>query len=134
MSTLLLRQSAFNNLTDKQERLIKLVADRVDLGEPAVYTAPPNTRWLVWDDDRFSFRDFVAFGVFATLRAQIETQITEDETVRDNLRAWLESRLDLTEPPVDEENPLQWALDNNGTPQGMRAAFNVPGNWIPFSA
>jgi len=128
MTTILLRKSAFQQLTPKQARLIR-IAPNIELVDPNELIQPPNTHWYMWDDHRFSYRDIVALGVFARLRAQIENQVTEDVNVRETLRNWLETRLDLTEPPVDEENPLQWLLDNNNAPPGIRATFGMPENW-----
>lgn len=121
-------------MTPKERRLLRFLSLVLDLGDPADYTAPPNTRWLVWDDDRIDLRDLAAIGTFGRLLAQSDGAVIEPEdgqSPRAALREWVVANWDLTPPPDSTPNPYQWVLNTNGAPAAIQAASSVPSNWTP---
>lgn len=135
MTTLAIRRSLITALTVKERRLLRFLGTVLELGDPADYTAPPNTRWLVWDDDRLDGRDLAAIGTFTRLLAQSDNAVvepTDGASPRSALREWVVANWDLTPPPDNAQpNPYQWVLNTNGAPAGVQAASSLPANWTP---
>ena len=132
MTTLAIRRSVVTGMTPKQRRILKLVAYRLDLGDPADYTAPGNVRWLVWDDSRIGLEELAAIGTFGKLMA--DNTIPDEqpgENHRETLRNWIKNNWKLDKPPDNDPNPYQWVLTNNGAPAALQAASNIPANWLP---
>lgn len=131
MTTLAIRRSVFQGLTAKQRKIMHWVLDRIELGDPADYTAPGNTRWLVWDDPMIDLKDLAALGTLAGNFPAAATAVADDDdTPRKALREFVMSKWKLDEPPMDEPNPHQWVLTNNGAPASVRAG-TLPDAWIP---
>lgn len=134
MTVLAIRRTTVNALSVKQRRLLRAVAERLDLGDPADYTAG-TTRWLVWDDDRIDLRDLAALGTLAGRFAEAETAVAEsDESPRKALREWVSTNWKLDQPPEGTANPFQWVLTNNGAPAAVQAANGIPAGWVPTTA
>lgn len=132
MTTLAVRRSIVQALTPLQGRILKLVTERLDLGDPADYTQPPNTRWLLYDDERLTLRDMAALGTITGDMAGATDAVKDNvDAPRAALRAWVEANWDLTPPPPDTANPFQWVLMNNGAPAGVQAGSSIPANWAP---
>lgn len=132
MTTLAIRRSTILSLTPKQRRLLQAVATRLDMGDPADYTAPPSTRWLVWDDERISLHDLAAIGYLSGHFPEAAAAVQDsDDSPRVALRTFITDHWDTTPPPDDTPNPYQWVLTQNGAPASVQAASSIPANWTP---
>jgi hypothetical protein len=121
-------------MTPKQRRLLRWVAERLELGDPADYTAPGGVRWLVWDDPRIDLQDIAALGTVGRLLAQIDANVVEPpdgSSPRQAIRDWVKNNWDLTTPPSNDPNPYQWVLTKNGAPAAIQAGSSVPTGWTP---
>lgn len=129
-----IRRSTVNNLTPFQRRIVKLVLDRIELGDPAVMTDGTNP-WFVWDDPRISLDDVAILGCVAANLNRIPNDYDPDTKQRREMRAdivqFLAARL---KPPVpDADDPWAATLQANGAPAAIRAG-NLPETWRPADA
>lgn len=134
MTTVAIRRNVVVGMTPKQRRLLKFVADKIDFGDPADYTAPGAVRWWVWDDHRIGLTAMAALGTFTRLLAQADGSIIEPadgQSPREAVQEWVKANWDLTQPPVDEPNPYQWVLTKNGAPAAVQASNGLPVSWVP---
>lgn len=129
-----IRRTTVNNLTPFQRRIVKLVLDRIELGDPAAYTDGTNV-WFVWDDPRISLDDAAILGCVAANLSRIPDSYNPDEKTRRELRQdviqFLATKL---KPPVtDAADPWAATLQANGAPAAIRAG-NLPETWSPANA
>lgn len=132
MPSLAIRRSTITSLTPKQRKLLKAVLLRLDMGEPADFTAPGGVRWFVWDDSKINIRDLAALGTLAGRFSEAATAIEDsDENPRAALREFVTQYWNISEPPENTANPWQWVLTNNNAPATLQAASGVPETWQP---
>lgn len=132
MTALAMRKTQVQALTPTQGRILKIVTEFLDLGDPAEFIAPGGVRWLAWDDHRFSLKDMAALGTITGNMAGATDAVKDNlDAPKQALRAWVQANWNLTPPPDGTANPWQWVLTNNGAPAGVQAATSVPANWAP---
>lgn len=134
MTTIAIRRNVVVGMTPKQRRLLAVVVDKLDFGDPVDYTAPGGVRWFIWDDDRIGIKGLAALGTFTRLLAQADGSVIEPsdgQSPRQAVQEWVMANWDLTPPPANDPNPYQWILTNNGAPNAIQAASGLPNGWIP---
>lgn len=140
MTAIAMRKSVLDALTGRRRRALRWASARLELGEPAVYVAPPGpVQWYVWDDARVDAMDLATLGALAGRPADIPADYDPEgrtrDQVRDDIRGFVAARLvdpatlDLTGP-----NPWQAILDAQGAPPSIRAADSVPAGWAPLDS
>jgi len=91
---LAIKANALDNLSNKKRRVFDFVADRVDLGTPALYEQPNGTSWYAFSDPEVGWRDVAAVVALASV-----------------LRSW---------PPAGWELPVVIVRDEDGNEVGQR--------------
>lgn len=132
MSAIAFRRSAVLALTAQQRRVLRFVTEKLELGQPAQYTAPDAAVWYIFDDHRITLRDMAILGCFAatlaSMPSDIETRAQLWEHVKNTIV--LPSAIDFT----GSMNPWQTVLDANSAPASVRAASGVPSTWTTVEA
>ena len=138
MATLSLTQSAWNNASPFQRRVLKLVGEAVDLGQPAKFTGEGKA-WLVFDYARFTLLHAAAIGAVVTKLSQMSSSQQEqlnqrsDRELRQGIKEFLK---DKTIRPRDiqyseDGDVWQETLDAQSTPSAVRMSQGVPVGWQP---
>jgi hypothetical protein len=128
--TLAFRRSNVNAMTATQKKLMRWVAEKVDLGDPAEYQTGANVVWYIFDDGQIGFRDIVMLARLAALLGTLG-----DFNTRAELRAALEVGV-VWQPDVwgQTADPYQAALTANGAPTWVRAASGIPSGLTALAA
>ena len=58
-------QTAWQNLTTREQKIIRFVVERLRLGEPAIYVDTSDNRYFTFSDSRMRHKDFAVIGCFA---------------------------------------------------------------------
>ena len=124
------RRSTVLGMSAQQRRLLRIVCERIDLGDPAVYQAPAGAVWYVFADHRVALLDIAILGCFMAALAA-----APDITTRAELWDWIKDTIVLPENIVYTQrgNPWQETLTANGAPATVQAASNVPDTWTVVS-
>lgn len=135
MATLGIRKSAWVSLSARDKALMTAIGEILSLGVPAEWKQPPNTRWFLFCDTRFTLREIAYFGALTAHLGDVPAGYQIPAT-RAELRADAKAFLDnYVVWPVtisdDDPNPWQTVLDAQGTPAAMQMADHPPVGWEP---
>jgi predicted small metal-binding protein len=115
MSFVALRRSAWEAATPKQRAVLKLAADKLQIGDPASHTFNGN-EWYVSEDSRFDFNDacwLVGLALSATEIQAYEINHAEgNHKPMDTIRAEIKEIIKSNKPQVSEWEDLQAASPN----------------------
>lgn len=138
MAALGVKVTAWQNATPFQRRVLRLIGDRLALGEPARFLAGGGVEWFGFDDDRFGLVGVAYLGRLlarlAEIDAQTEAQLESktDAEIRQIIRNQLD---DVVLPDsiayTDGGNLWQETLDANGAPAAVQMGPGVPDTWSP---
>ena len=137
MATLGIRQSAWNNATDFKRRVVRLIADRLGLGEPAKYKQPNGNTWFVFDDTRFSLTDAAYLATLLRRLSEITPQQEANLSTKTDaeLRVIIRNQMDDVVLPgaidYSEGDPWTVTFSANGAPASVNMASSVPAGWTP---
>lgn len=129
MAHIAFRKSALDAASAKQKAVLRLAADKLQIGDPARYTFNGN-EWLVSEDSRFDFGDATWLVALALSATEIQAYEINDadgnlkpmDTIRSEIRAIVVGN----KPNVTEWDALQTAAPNYlkvGT--GLFGGFSV---------
>jgi len=158
MATLAIRKTAWQGLSQRDKKIIRWVADLLQLGStPPLYVTPGGVEWFVFDDWRFKGVHIAYFGcVIANLSdvpagytfpqknvrdfdGNVIGTVDDRRQMRRDVRAFCENPA-RTKPLVLPRdivftfggNHWQEILDAQGAPRGaVRMASGVPASWTP---
>lgn len=71
MAAIAIRKNAFNNASPGQRNVLRLVLEKLDLGDPATYKNPSGTEFFVFNDNRISLKDVQWVGWIVTVLANV---------------------------------------------------------------
>jgi hypothetical protein len=115
MSFVALRKSAWEAASSKQRAVLRLAADKLQIGEPARYTFNGN-EWLVSEDSRFDFNDARWLVGLALSATEINAyEINDGDGNRkpmDTIRSEIKAIVKANRPDVSEWEALQAASPN----------------------
>jgi hypothetical protein len=150
MATLGVRKTAWQNLSARDREMVRAIGVVLDLGVPAEWAQPDDTRWYLFCDTRFRLVDLAYFGALAAHLDDIPPgyQIPMVDILdgdgnkigefidRPQLRSDAKTFLDAyvvwpVTVPDDDPNPWQTVLDAQGTPAAMQMADHPPAGWEP---
>lgn len=107
--------SAWTAATAKQKAVLKLAADKLQIGDPARYTFNGN-EWLVSEDSRFDFTDATWLVALALSATEINAyEINDGDGNRkpmDIIRSEIKAIIKANRPDVAEWEDLQAASPN----------------------
>lgn len=133
MASIAVRQNTYNALNATQKEIVRWVAARLELGQPAVYLNGA-TPWLIYDDDRITLDDIAVLGtVAANLAALSSFVLQQGVPTRGQLATWAQNRVKWP-AQIDytgQANPYAFTLSQNGAPASVQAADSVPATWTP---
>jgi hypothetical protein len=155
MSVLAIRKTAWNNLSVRDREIIRAIGSSLNLGTPAEWIQPPNTRWFLFSDTRFSLGEIAYFGCVAANLNDIPAgyqlpviDILDDQgvkigeyvdrrQVRQDAKNFCEN---VASTPVvwpvtipdGTANVWQYVLDVQGTPAAMQMGDHPPASWHPL--
>lgn len=142
VASLAFRRNAFDGLSTRDRKIVRLISELLALGQPARYLAPGAVEWFVFDDHRFKAKHIAYLGRLVVKRAEISArytvpmaggQVNRSQLAQDT-RAFCDARGVVLPKDVafaEDGNPWQEILDAQGAPGFVRMGSSVPDNWIP---
>ena len=71
MAAIAIRKNAYDNASVGQRTVLRLVLQKLELGQPAVYSNPGGTEYYIFDDGRITLNDVKWLGWIVTVLANI---------------------------------------------------------------
>ena len=115
---------------------MRFACDRLDLGEPALYTAGGGVQWYVFDDERVGLIDLAVLGKVAANLGTLNITVAGKTRaqIRAEIIAWVETLAVVWPESINytgSTNPFQTTLTANGAPATVQAAAAVPATLTP---
>lgn len=139
MAYVALREAPILAQPPRLRRLLRVFAERVDLGDPAPYLAPGGVRWLVFDLVVVKADDLRRLGKIMSLnaaqRTAIQALLSDDEedlaSIRIKIRDWLATRIDRSLPPDDGDQLMHYITANGASANNVQVMSGLPDDWVP---
>ena len=139
MSTLAVRKTTWNGLSARDREILRAVGATLNLGVPAEWRQPNNTRWWLFCDTHFQLAELAYFGCIAANLGDIpggyELPATRAE-IRSDAKNFCENvaSVPVVWPitiPEGTSNRWQYVLDAQNTPAVLQMADQPPAGWTP---
>jgi hypothetical protein len=127
MATLAVKETAWTSATAQQKNALRMVCQRLDLGQPARYQTAGNVVWLVFDDNRIDLTDVAILARAAVTLATMPNVNTRQE-LYDAVKANIVLPQNIT---YTTNNPWSETLVANSAPNWLQAAGEVPNTLTP---
>lgn len=134
-----IRKTAWQAANDTQRTILRWGMDKLDLGNPAEYRQPDDTRWFVFADWRITLEDVARLGTLMKGLAafpnyqfpldgdgNVDKAATKADIVTYVQNNWVDPAT-LTIP--EDEEPSAFVLAAQGAPAAIRVGGKVPDAW-----